>query len=158
MFAYLVPAGVGRITHGRTLAPKILDEYLPTWTGANAVSLFDAIGPGGREAYRQFYLSIDFWFPVLSLAIFYASLLSYAFPAKSRFAWLNVLPAAMYVADMLENVTHFTIAGEYPARSSALWAVGPYFTLVKWVFLYGLLAVALFGLVGRAVAAWRTRR
>ena len=158
MFGYLVPAGVGGITRGRTLAPKILDEYLPTWSRADAASLFDALGPVGREAYCNFYLHLDFWFPVLSLTIFYASLLSFAFPAPSRLAWMNVTPVAMYVSDALENVTHFTMAREYPARSDALWTVGPYFTLSKWIFLYGLLGIALAGLAARAVMAISARR
>jgi len=79
MFGYLVPNGIGIVTNQRTLAPRILDEYIMTWTAADAQHLFAALGQKGRQAYQNFYLHLDFYFPVLSLTICYMSFLSLAF-------------------------------------------------------------------------------
>ena len=80
MFTVFVPNGVAEVTLNRTLWPKILDEYYPTWNADDARNLYNALGAVGRHAYQLFYLKLDFWFPCLSLSIFYAALLSLAFP------------------------------------------------------------------------------
>lgn len=152
LFGVVVPHGVAVVTHHRTLAPQILDEYVMTWTPADARHFYAALGAGGRAAYRTFYLELDFWFPVLTLTLAYASLLSLAFPAGRRFAWLNLTPIAMYALDAAENVNHFVMAGAYPALPAL--AVGPAFTWGKWVCIDGLPVVALAGFA----AQWRRRR
>lgn len=99
-FLWLVPDGV---TAGRTLAPRILNEYVMTWTPDDARRFLQAIGPVGREAYRRFYLDLDFWFPVLTLACWYSSLLALAYPAGSRWARLNLLPFVMWLSNAAEK-------------------------------------------------------
>lgn len=84
MFTWAVPHGVAEITANRTIAPLILDEYYPTWTPDNARHLYAALGATGRARYQHFYLTLDFWFPVLSLCVFYAAMLSLAFPPGRR--------------------------------------------------------------------------
>lgn len=145
MFTVLVPSGVNEITANRTLAPQILDEYYPTWTAQQAQKLFSSLGDSGRSAYRQFYLKLDFWFPVLSLSIFYSSLLSLSFSQNSRFKRLNLLPVGMYIFDVAENINHFSMAGSYPDLPAAQLFFGPIFTLMKYVLITGLPLLALVG-------------
>jgi hypothetical protein len=149
IFSYFVPHGVAEITANGTLAPRILDEHYLTWTADDARQLFAALGPVGRRAYQLFYLKLDFWFPVLSLAVFYVGLLSRAFPPGTRLAWFNVLPAAMYVADAAENLNHFAMAGSYPQLSSMQLTFGPLLTLIKYLLITGLPLLALIGFARR---------
>ncbi len=145
MFTYLVPHGVAGITENRTLAPRILDEYYLTWTQSDARTLYAALGQTGRRAYQLFYLQLDFWFPVMSLSIFYAALLSLAFPQGRGGSWLNLVPIVMYGADVSENINHFMMAGRYPDLPPIQLAVGPYLTLVKYVLITVLPLIALVG-------------
>jgi hypothetical protein len=145
MFGYLVPGGVAEITVNRTLAPRILDEYYLTWTPNDAHDLFQALGPSGRLAYQNFYLKLDFWFPVLSLAIFYIALLSLAFPQGRRLAWFNLLPLLMYASDMSENLNHYAMAGSYPDVTPWQLSLGPFISLLKYLLITLLPILALIG-------------
>jgi hypothetical protein len=145
MFTVLVPGGVSTITANRTIAPRILDEYYLTWSVDDARQLFAALGATGRRAYQLFYLKLDFWFPVMSLSVFYASLLSLAFPQGTRWSRLNLLPIPMYLSDMAENINHFMMAGSYPDFPAWQLAIGPYISLTKYVLITALPILALFG-------------
>ena len=145
MFTVLVPGGVAEVTQNRTLAPRILDEYYLTWTADDARHLYAALGATGRRAYQHFYLKLDFWFPVMSLSVFYAALLSLAFPQGRRWSWLNLMPILMYFADMAENVNHFMMAGSYPELPPIQLAIGPYLSLTKYLLITALPVFALIG-------------
>ena len=145
MFAYLVPNAVALVTQNRTLVPRILDEYYLTWASSDALPFFTALGPGGRMAYQNYYLTLDFWFPVLSLTIFYVALLSLAFPASRRWGWLNLLPIIMYALDMLENVNHYSLAGSYPDLPDWQLQIGPVLTLFKYCLITALPLLAAIG-------------
>lgn len=149
MFTWIVPAGVAEVTGNRLLAPKILDEYIITWTPAEAHRFYEAIGSQGRYAYQQYYWKLDFWFPVLSLTLFYISLMSLAFPARSHWVWLNLTPLALWLCDGAENINHFTMARSYPALSTFSLEAGPCFTYVKWVLIFAIPLIALAGFLGR---------
>jgi hypothetical protein len=155
LFCWIVPHAVAEVTAGRTLAPKILDEYYPTWTADDARRLYAALGVRGRQAYRAYYLHLDFWFPMLTLSLFYVSLLSLAFKPSSRWSWLNLLPIAMWVSDVAENLNHFSMAGSYPMLSSFSLTWGPLFSASK----YGLMTVLLLPTVAVFVSkVFRRRR
>jgi hypothetical protein len=145
MFVYFVPHAVGVVTENRTLAPSILDERYLTWAASDARPFFTALGAAGRAAYQSYYLTLDFWFPVLSLTIFYSALLSLAFPARGRLSWLNLLPLAMYACDILENINHFTMAGSFPNLPAWQLAVGPLLSLFKYILITLLPLLALLG-------------
>jgi hypothetical protein len=145
MFMVLVPRGIAEITANRTLAPLILDEYYLTWTRDDAVNLYSALGDAGLKTYRMFYLKLDFWFPVLSLSLFYTALLSLAFPRPNRLAWINVMPIVMWLFDVAENLNHYYMAGIYPDLPALNLLVGPYLTLIKYVLITSLPMVALAG-------------
>lgn len=145
MFAWAVPEGVAKITANRTIAPLILDEHYPTWSAHDAPQLFQALGAAGRARYRHFYLTLDFWFPMLSLAVFYAALLSIAYPPSRRGARFNLIPLWMWAFDAAENLNHFTMAATYPSLSPFQLAFGPTLTLIKYVLITGLPMLALVG-------------
>jgi hypothetical protein len=145
IFTFIVPNAVSQLTENRTLAPLILDEYYPTWPASKAQPFFAALGDQGRLAYRAYYLTLDFWFPVLSLTIFYTALLSLAFPQNSHGRALNLAPLLMYVADMMENINHFTMAGSYPDLLGWQITIGPLLSLVKYVLITTLPLIALVG-------------
>lgn len=148
MFGYLVPTEIAGITRNGTLAPRILDEYMFGWTTADARALFEAIGSSGRDAYQRFYLTLDFWFPVLTAALFMVSVLSLVFPTGSAWSQVNLLPLGFYFLDVAENLTHFTMAGAYPTQPALLWAVGPAFTIGKWFLIFASILLALTGALG----------
>ncbi len=149
LFGWIVPAGVADVTAQRTAAPKILDEYIMTWTPQDARHFYEAIGARGRAAYQLYYLHLDFWFPVLSLTAFYMSLLSLGFRPGTRWGWLNLTPLAMYACDAAENLNHFTMARAYPDLSDFSLAFGPWFTFAKWVLIFALPAIAAVGFAGQ---------
>jgi hypothetical protein len=148
--ALVQPAAEKIVQHGAG-APKILDEYVMTWTPEDARQLYLAIGPEGREAIRHFYLHLDFWFPVFSLMLFYISLLSLAYPARSPLAWLNLLPIPMWLLDEAENINHFTMAGSYPNWPDGSLTVGPWFTLWKWALIFAIPVIAALGFILKGV-------
>jgi hypothetical protein len=145
MFGYLVPSAVAVVTENRTLAPRILDEYYLTWSAADARPFFAALGTTGRAAYQHYYLTLDFWFPVLSLTIFYAALLSLAFKDHPRWGWLNLLPLVMYAFDMMENINHYRMAASFPDLPVWQLQIGPILSLVKYVLITALPVLALIG-------------
>lgn len=151
IFPVLVQPAAEKIVQHGAGAPKILDEYVMTWTAQDARHLYQAIGPDGREAIRHFYLHLDFWFPVFSLMLFYISLLSLAFPAQSALAWLNLLPIPMWLLDEAENLNHFTMAGSYPDWSEFSLTFGPWFTFWKWALIFAIPVLAGLGFLLRAV-------
>jgi hypothetical protein len=64
---YLVLNAVYVVTENRTLLRSTLDEYYLNWTASDARPFFTALGAAGRAAYQNYYLTLDFCFPVLSL-------------------------------------------------------------------------------------------
>lgn len=149
LFSWIVPHAVGVVTGGRTLAPKILDEYYLTWTPDDARHFYAAIGAQGRAAYRAYYLHLDFWFPVLTLTLCYSSMLSLAFPPGTRRSWYNLLPLVMYFSDMAENINHFSMAGSFPDLSDFSLTWGPWFSASKYAVMTVLPVIALVGAVAR---------
>ena len=145
MFTFLVPNGVAEVTLNRTLWPKILDEYYLTWNADDARHLYAALGQTGRQAYQLFYLKLDFWFPCLSLSIFYAALLSLAFPQGRSLSWLNLTAIPLYLSDVAENLNHFLMAGSYPSLPPLQLAIGPYLSLIKYLLITGLPVLTLIG-------------
>jgi hypothetical protein len=145
MFGYLVPNAVSLVTENRTLVPQILDEYYLTWAASDARPFFKSLGAAGRAAYQNYYLTLDFWFPVLSLTVFYIALLSLSFSANRRWASLNLLPLAMYACDMFENINHYSLAGSFPDLPAWQLQVGPLLSLIKYMLTTALPVLALIG-------------
>ncbi len=150
-FGYLVPRAKAPIFArvGNELPHKVLDEYFPSWTPQIAEKFLAAAGPEGRNAYRRFYLAMDFWFPGAIASLTTASLMLIAFPPASGRAWLCLIAVPSWLFDVAENITHFQMAGSYPMLSSIAVKFGPLFTRAKWVFAITPLPIALAGLLFR---------
>lgn len=155
-FGYLVPKAKAPVF--ANVAPKVprkvLDEYFLSWTPQVANDFFAAIGPGGRAAYRRFYLTMDFWFPGTIASLALASLMLIAFPPHSGWSWLSVIAVPSWVFDVAENITLFQMAGTYPKLSPAAVKFGPVFTRAKWVSAIVPLPTALVGLVFQFLHVW----
>jgi hypothetical protein len=146
-FGYLVPRAKAAIFADAATTPhKVLDEHFPTWTPQIAEGFLAAVGPGGRAAYRRFYLTMDFWFPGAVASLTIASLMLIAFPPASGWAWLCFLAAPSWLFDAAENITHYRMAGGYPRLSPLALRVGPFFTRAKWIFAILPLPIAMAGL------------
>ncbi len=146
-YGYGVPQAKARVFKGAELAPRLLDEHIPTWRRHDALSLLEGLGAPGRRALQGFYLKMDFWFPGPTICVAYAALLSLAFPPGSPLGPLNLLAAPALLFDVAENANHLVMAGRYPNLPSLSLRMGPAFTLLKWAFAMALPVVALAGLI-----------
>ncbi len=146
-FGYLVPNAQKPIFANCSdkKVTKVLDERILTWTADDARQFYEVIGSEGRKAYQMFFLKLDFWFPSMSASLLYISLLSYAFPKGSKYSRLNLLPIFGWLMDVFENINHYTMSGSYPNLSPLSLAVGPIFTLAKWLFVITTPFIALIG-------------
>ncbi len=121
-----------------------------TYSGAQAVDTLAAMGAEGRALYRNIEIMADFIYPV-AYTLFFGLLISWLFqkglaPESRLRAW-NVLPLGGFVFDVLENTSILLMINQFPAVSPALASVAGVFTLVKWLFAGGSMALAVVGLV-----------
>lgn len=149
LYAYGIPRAKAPVFAGNAVAPKLLDEYLPTWRAAQAPVLLEGIGPQGRDALQRFYLRMDLWFPGPAICLAYAALLSLAFPPGAPLSWLNLLAIPALAFDVAENVNHLIMARRYPDTPRLSLRLGPSFTLFKWVLAMTLPVIAAVGLAAR---------
>ncbi len=144
-FVHFLPQQIAKVTLGGTRGgAKLLDEHLPTWTAADADLLLSGLGAAGRQAYRHFYLSFDFYFPALLSSLMLVSLLAILLRHRTRARYVALLPVVPYLFDFAENLNHLTMLGSWPDRPAFCWAVGPLFTAGKWISLFGVLGVVAF--------------
>jgi hypothetical protein len=141
-FAYFLPQQIQQVTLGGTRGgAQLLDEHVPTWTVADADSLFTGLGAAGRQAYRHFYLTFDFYFPALLSSLTLVSLLAMLLRQRPRARYAAFLPVVPYLFDFAENLNHLTMLGAWPVHPAFCWAVGPWLTAGKWTSLFGVLGV-----------------
>ncbi|OIO53800.1 MAG: hypothetical protein COX57_06380 [Alphaproteobacteria bacterium CG_4_10_14_0_2_um_filter_63_37] len=103
----------------------------------------DAYGVAGRAAYRQFQC-LDFVFMALygaGLALLLRRL------TVGRWRWLALLPLAVALADLSENLMLAPLLGEGAVFAPGLAAAAGWVTTVKW----GLAVAALVGVLGATV-------
>jgi hypothetical protein len=153
VFGYLVPRAKAPIFSAVTtdLPRRVLDEYIMTWSAGDAQRFYREIGTEGREAYRVFYRRTDFWFPGLIISLLYVSFLALAFPPASAFDWVSILGLAGWPFDLAENINHYSMAGSYPRLANSALAVGPIFTLIKWILAAVLPLIGIAGFATRIV-------
>jgi hypothetical protein len=141
-FAHFLPQQIQKVTLGGTRGgARLLDEHMLTWTVRDADLLLTGLGDGGRQAYRHFYLTFDFYFPALLSSLTLVSLLAILLQKRPRARYAALLPVVPYLFDFAENLNHMTMLGAWPDRPAICWAVGPWFTASKWVSLFGVLGV-----------------
>jgi len=102
------------------------------------------------EAGRQYYIRSRFTFDVvwpLVYGFFLVTALSLIFKKPIRgtsFHGLNLLPIFGMVFDFFENITAAFVMFRYPQTTTAAY-LAPYFTLVKWLFIYAAFGVLMMG-------------
>lgn len=114
------------------------------YTPGDAAALFDALDrldASARVVYATTALTIDMVFPV-SYGVLFAVLLFRLFQGGAP---LYLLPLALALADVLENVTVAALALSHDGAPSPLAWLAAVFTLVKTVLLVATLAVTCVG-------------
>lgn len=109
------------------------------YTPAEAAALFDSLDSldaSARFVYATTALTVDMAFPV-AYGMLFAVLLYRLFAGKAP---LHLLPLALALADVLENVTVAALALSYDGAPSPLAWPAAVFTLVKTVLLVATLA------------------
>lgn len=144
IFGYFLPQQRDTVTADGARGSKLLDEYLPTWTHEQGREFLTALGPAGRAAYQQFYVGFDFYFPVLTSSLALCAFIALMLRYTPEHRWLIMSPVVPYLFDVAENITHYTLAGNWPDDGGLLWTVAPVFTAAKWLSLVCIIAIAAF--------------
>jgi hypothetical protein len=141
-FAYFLPQQIAKVTLGGTRGGiKILDEYVLTWTAQDADLLLSGLGADGRQAYRYFYLTFDFYFPALLSSLTLISILTILLQHRTRARYVAFLPVVPYLFDFAENLNHLMMLGAWPDHPGLNWSLGPWLTAGKWVSLFAVVGV-----------------
>ena len=141
-FAHFLPQQIQKVTLGGTRGgAKLLDEHVLAWRVQDADLLLSGLGDAGRQAYRHFYLTFDFYFPALLSSLTLVSLLALLLRGRPRARNVAFLPVVPYLFDFAENLNHLTMLGAWPEHPAFCWVIGPWFTAGKWVSLFGVLGV-----------------
>lgn len=113
---------------------KLLD-MMPTGYNLDYVNtLFDALGPKGRDTYLYRQLPIDMIYPAL-FGISYCSILAYFLKKlnkfDTKFFYLCLLPLFAGLADYLENFGIINLLINYPNLTSGMVTNAAFFSLFK---------------------------
>ena len=114
------------------------------YTPEEAAALFDALNQldgSARAVYAITALTIDLVFPA-SYGLLFAVLLSWLFRGGAP---LHLLPLALSMADVLENVTVAVLAFSYNGAPVPLAWLAAVFTLIKTVLIVATLVMVLIG-------------
>jgi len=144
--------------------PWLFDGCKRGYSARDVQMHLNALGPKAREYYARWYIPVyDLIFPVALLVFgtlfcLWMTQLRAGFAASVGAEWrltILMIPLALFVFDMLENLSVLIILKTYPRQGMALVAAASAFTQAKWVsaYLAGLLAVLL--LVIGAVRWWQ---
>ncbi len=129
---------------GTTLSPDTSFFY----TAETLYQIASEYGPEGRSYYIRSRFTFDVIWPIVYGA-FLISAISMLFKKPIRgkdYHFLNLLPVFGIIFDFLENIGASFVMFRYPEMTIiANWT--PYFTLIKWIFIYASFACLLIGLL-----------
>ncbi len=123
----------------------------PFYAAGDLFALLEQYGEPGRRAFLEFTL-YDVLYPCVAYgvaALALAALMRPLVEARSRWAWMIVLPLAGLVVEVLEQAGFLAALALFPARVPALAGAVSVLTLAKFV-----LIAALVSSLG-ALAVWR---
>ena len=129
--------------HSRLAGLDLLDSR-GWYTPAEAAALFDALNQldgSARVVYGMTALTIDMVFPA-SYGLLFAALLSWLFRGGAQ---LHLLPLAVALADVLENITVAALVLSYDGAPVPLAWLAAVFTLVKTVLIVATLVAVFVG-------------
>ena len=154
MNAVILPWGGGRI---EAYSGGVGAIDLGFWqTPEQLFAMVAAYGEQGRSFYFIFQLIADSAYPLIYGGLF-ALLITYllrrSFPPESGVQKLHLIPAAVVIADFMENIGIMTLLATYPSQITAVAYFTAIFTLLKWLLFGATIAATLFALV-----MWGLRR
>lgn len=137
-----IPYGLKEVTAAGGQA-QILD-LAPAFTSEAVHARLAAFGAEGRAIYQRFAVTTDVAFP-LALLVFLFVFARFAgeraaLPRAARGLVLAV-PLVWFAADMIENLTIFTLIAQFPARNDLLESNLGFVTLAKRAMLLASLAL-----------------
>lgn len=125
--------------------PWLFDGRTHGYSAADAKMHLDALGAKGREYYARWYIPVyDLIFPI-TLFVFGILFCIWMTQPRVGFAvnmalhWRLVIllvPLALFVFDILENVSVLMMLKGYPRQGATLVAAASTFTQAKWVSAY----------------------
>jgi hypothetical protein len=148
MNAVVLPWGGGRIA-AYSGGVEAIDLQL-WYTPEQVYQMIAAYGEQGRAFYIAFELIADTAYPFIYgglFALLTTYLLRRGLPPESSMQKLHLVPAAVVVADFMENLGIVIMLAAYPAELTAVAYFAATFTLLKWALFGATIVVTLFGLV-----------
>jgi len=115
-------------------------------------TMAESYGEIGRAAYIRARFSFDVIWPLVYTAFLGTALswtFSKAFGPSSKWQPFNLAPILAMLFDFLENSSTSLVMARYPSRTLLVDNLAPFFTAIKWVWVYasfGLLIIG--GVVG----------
>ncbi|TDQ42628.1 hypothetical protein [Aureibacillus halotolerans] len=108
------------------------------YSATDLYDMADSYGEDGRQAYIILRWTFDIVWPLVYV-FFLSALLSWFLQSvvpTNKLRLLNLLPVAGAMLDILENTGASIVMARYPERSNGIAEVTPFFTALKWSFLY----------------------
>lgn len=125
------------------------------YSSADLYQLAERYGEDGRAEFVKAHFTFDLVWPAVYLFTLLMAT-SWVFgkltTPESGWRWVNLLPIAGVIFDLMENISTSLVMVLYPGQAPVIAALAPIFTLVKWVLLG---ASVLLLLVGTVIFGWR---
>jgi len=149
IFAFFVilvlPAQAGESLEvtGSPLSPDTMLFY----NAEKLYDLADLYGLDGRIYYVQSRITFDIIWPIAYVTFLFVaiSFCLNSWRPNSKWRWLNLVPLAGFVFDLLENTTVSIVMARYPASSDFFAFLAPLFTTLKWTMMLGSVVILLIG-------------
>lgn len=120
------------------------------YTPEKVYSMVASYGDAGRGFYRTFELTGDIIYPVvytLFFSLFITWLFQRGLATNSKLHRLNVVPFGAWLFDLFENLSIVAMLSLYPSTPAILAWLATIFTMIKWAFAGGSIALVIAGLV-----------
>jgi hypothetical protein len=121
---------------------------------ARVIRMVAAYGSEGRAIYAQGEMTADIAYPIV-YTFMACVILSLLFRNRTYvpFRAVNVLPVAILIIDLIENACIVFLLRAYPRSSVALASFCSAVTNLKWVVLFAVVGLILYGLLRLAIGS-----
>ena len=111
------------------------------------LQMVEDYGDAARAYYAKIEMTTDVAYPIVYTLLF-GIILSLLY-RNTSYSWVNIVPLACLLFDLLENVTIVTLLSNYPEQSSTVAALCEIFKLLKWISFGLVILLVIFGAVVR---------
>ena len=111
------------------------------------LQMVEDYGDAARAYYAKIEMTTDVAYPIVYTLLF-GIILSLLY-RNTSYNWVNTVPLACLLFDLLENVTIVTLLSNYPEQSSTVAALCETFKLLKWISFGAVILLVIFGAVVR---------